>query len=143
MENFPLTLPTGLRGVGQIRYAPSETIFITNFGDHTNDPDVLTSMVESYRLQTLWEEIEILGIFIGALLHGRSLVRPAAYIIKHFRNLKEVRVYMWEGFEDQVHDELASQAIRNSMEMRLQCLKLELEVFEHDEGYVVPRIVLV
>ncbi len=100
-------------------------------------------MVENWRLQTWWEEIEILGIFIGALLPGDSLVRPAAYIIKHFGNLKEVRVYMWGEFEDQVADELARKAVRKSMETHLHGLKMELEVLEHDKGYVVPRIVLV
>jgi hypothetical protein len=50
---------------------------------------------------------------------------------------------MWGEFEDQVADELARKAVRKSMETHLHGLKMELEVLEHDKGYVVPRIVLV
>jgi hypothetical protein len=100
-------------------------------------------MSENFRLQTWWQAIESLAVPITALILPFiiSEMRPAA-LVRRFGKLGEIRVYMWEGFEEQV-DERARGSVRGSMEVYLGDLRRELEVSDLGDTGKVPSIELV
>ena len=69
-----------------------------------------------FRVQDFWKDIERLAVPITALIwRPVSKIHPAI-AIKQYGRLRELRAYMWDGFEEQVDDEIASKAIRGGME---------------------------
>jgi hypothetical protein len=106
--------------------------------------DFARAIMENWRLQNWWMEIESLGVPVTALILrvGIRKVRPAV-VVGRFGKLRKLKVYMWEGFDEQVADEVASKAVKGSMEVHLGNLRRELEVSDMGEGYVVPKIGLV
>ena len=147
LSHFPLSLPIGSRAVGQLRYAPSETIFISNLDSLIQDHDFGLAIRGDFRLQTWWDEVENLGVPVTALglgpSRGNSVEVRTVYVVKKCKNVKQIRVHMWEGLEN----EAAELAMRASMQGQINVLRREIESLTGEEevkgGRAVPEVVLV
>lgn len=148
LENFPIALPFDVRGLGRLYMSPKEVLHLENFAELIHNDLFQQALKESYRLQSWWENIEILAIPITCFILGAKGNEwpyvPA--LCQRMPALKELKGVMWDRFQDVIDNGNAEGmfTVKDAMKSQLSNAEYALSKFrdEHDPSFAVPRMEL-
>ncbi|KUJ07548.1 uncharacterized protein LY89DRAFT_742776 [Mollisia scopiformis] len=144
LENFPISLPFALRGVGRLYMSRKEVLHFSNFSDLIHNRLFQQALKGGYRLQTWWAEIEKLAIPITSLIVKGKDWEHIPALCQRLPALTELKGVMWDRFQDVIDNGNAegTKTIKDAMNAQLRNAEHELSRYrdENDQSLVVPEI---
>ncbi|KAH7403787.1 hypothetical protein BKA64DRAFT_641751 [Cadophora sp. MPI-SDFR-AT-0126] len=134
ISHYPIVLPSGPNGKGQIRLAKSETLCMDIFRKVIINRDFSRAIQSNYRLQEFWAQIENLAI------PATTFMRPdfESYetllgVVGKCTGLKTLRAVMWDEFRGGEGGDMAVESILRYFEGFLEKFKERLEEYSGAE----------